>query len=160
MKKIIFILLVCILLISVSCNEDKDFPKYHFDGNKFVLTEESNDEIGISNLESVEELDIKINNSHSFILFIYNKQCEASNAFKIVLEAFVENHQLVIYSLENTLSLKETWMKKQVMFVPTILIFREGKIIAQLNPYDNDHRHYFQNVNDFEIWFYTYIKKH
>lgn len=156
-KKIILIPLLALLLFTYSCGTVNDFSK--FDGEKIILSKDEHLNIELKELSSFDELDIKKNNGDSFVLFVYNSRCEACYTFKLVLQAFIEERSLVIYSLENSKIEKNSSLEKHAKLVPTVFIYHKGKIIAQLNPNDNEHLDYFRDVEGFSKWFDIYIKE-
>ena len=68
--------------------------------------------------QNVEE---KINSNEAFVLFVYTKHCGACMSFEKVLREFIEERKLTIYSIENSIIPKESWLDKEVELVPTVL---------------------------------------
>lgn len=157
MKKILLIPLLTLLLFTCACSSNNDFSK--FDGEKIILTKDAFANIELIEINSLEELNLKKNNGDSFVLIVYNNRCEACYAFKLVVQEFIEKRSLAIYSLENTKIEKKSSLAKHTKLVPTVFIFHKGKIIAQLNPNDNEHLDYYKDVEGFSNWIDTYIKQ-
>ncbi|MDD3999456.1 MAG: thioredoxin family protein [Bacilli bacterium] len=141
-------LLIFLLLTFTACDNT---PK------RVALPDDTYNQSQLKEFNTYQEIEDKMTSNEAFIIFVYNNFCDACLSFEPVLNQFIEERQLTIYSIENSLIQRDSWLDKQVKTTPTVLIISEQKKIAQLDPNDGEHTSYFETVEGFGIWFDEYI---
>ncbi len=141
MKKI-FIFIVCLLLIGCSKSTFELEEKYY-------------------NNSSLNDIDITlfdtlIENKESFVVFIYQPMCSTSNNFNNIINEFIEKYQISFYKLSFS-DLKQTELKKCVKYYPSLVIFKNGKMVDYLDASDEADSNYYKNVDDLKKWFTKYV---
>ncbi|HHX79694.1 MAG TPA: thioredoxin family protein [Acholeplasmataceae bacterium] len=149
MYKKIFISILLILFLS-ACNKQPEPVK--LPSSAYSLTE-------LREFADFQNLEEKIKSNEAFVLFVYTKHCSACMSFEEVLREFIEERKLTIFSIENSVIPKDTWLDKEVGLVPTVLIIENKKTLAQLDPNKGEHKQYFETVTGFASWFDRYILK-
>ena len=137
MKKILLLLVIFLL---VGCTNEKIYltDKYYNKGD-FITVKEEN-----------------INNSESFILYTYNNFCalpvHCETIFKEVLEKYhIDSLSIPFENFKNTIYYKE------VKYAPSVLIIKNGKIIAYLDANSDKDLEKYQDTVKFEEWLKEYI---
>ncbi len=138
MKKV---LLLIIILLLVGCSNEKEFyltEKYYNNGDYI----------------SVLASDIKDN--ESYILYTYNNFCilpvHCENIFKEVME----KNKIDVLSIPFE-EFKNTSFYKKVKYAPSVLIIKNGEIVAYLDANSDNDLEKYQDTTKFEEWLKNYI---
>lgn len=113
--KLFFISILCLSLFT-SCNNKS---------NKAIIEREE----GIQTTININSLKTKLNNSQSFILFIYQNSCSCSKNSRKLLNNIVVKKQIRIYEIEQTVYEKSEYSSKITLKedgYPQFLIFNNG----------------------------------
>lgn len=140
MKKII--IFICFLVIGCS-------------SNKFNLEEKYYKESKIEKISNTELINLE-NNKESFLIFVNMPFCAASNEFDKVLKEFLNLHKITIYEISFS-NIQETKLKTSVKYYPTIVIYKNGKIISLLDPNKKEHYKYYKTSKNLKIWLEKYL---
>jgi thiol-disulfide isomerase/thioredoxin len=143
--------LLLFLLILSACNSNEIKP-VELDPSTYLKAE-------LIEFSTYEELEDKISSGDSFVLYVYTSNCDVCMAFKPVINQFIEEREITIYSIENSIIKNNSWLDKQVGKVPTVLIINKEKRIAQLDPNDGEHTSYFESSEGFGVWFDKFVIK-
>jgi hypothetical protein len=135
------VLLFIIILLLVGCSNKKEFyltDKYYNNGDYI----------------SVHESDIKDN--ESYILYTYNNFCilpvHCENIFKEVME----KNKIDVLSIPFE-EFKNTSFYKKVKYAPSVLIIKNGEIVAYLDANSDNDLEKYQDTTKFEEWLKNYI---
>lgn len=150
-KKIIKIIILLILLIALVIlvvnlsNKDK----------KFYLEDKYYEEAKINEIDK-NKLESLINDKESFAVFVYQPMCITSSVFNGLLDEFTNKYNLTIYMIPFS-SIKDTNLEKYVKYYPSFVIFNKGKVIDYLKADSDDDTKCYENLSDFEDWFFSYV---
>ncbi len=150
-KKIIKIIILIILLIAFVVlvvnliNKDK----------KFYLEDKYYEEAKINEI-SKNKLESLINDKESFVIFVYQPMCITSSGFNELLDEFTNKYNLTIYMISFS-SIKDTNLEKYVKYYPSFVIFENGKVKDYLKADSDDDTACYENLPDFEDWFFSYV---
>lgn len=150
-KKIIKILILLILLIALVIlvvNLSKKDKKFYLEDKYYE--EAKINEIDENKLESL------INNKESFVVFIYQPMCITSSSFNELLNEFTNKYNMTIYMIPFS-SIKDTNLEKYVKYYPSFVIFNKGKVADYLEADSDDDTKCYENLPDFEDWFFSYV---
>lgn len=139
MKKVV-ILIITILLIT-GCKKIEKFylnNKYYNEGNF----------IKVDNLENFKK--------DSYILYTYNNYCTFDKPCENIFETYMKKYKIDFVSIPFE-KFKKTSYYYQVRFGPSILIIKEGRIVAYLDPNKDSDLEKYQNEKAFEEWINKYI---
>ncbi len=150
-KKIIKIIILIILLIALVIlvvnlsNKDK----------KFYLEDKYYKEAKINEIDE-NKLGSLINDKESFVVFVYQPMCITSSSFNELLNEFTNKYNLTIYMIPFS-SIKDTNLEKHVKYYPSFVIFNNGKVVDYLKADSDDDTKCYENLPDFEDWFFSYV---
>lgn len=150
-KKIIKIIILIILLIALVIlvvnlsNKDK----------KFYLEDKYYKESKINEIDE-NKLESLINDKESFVVFVYQPMCITSSGFNELLNEFTNKYNLTIYMIPFS-SIKDTNLEKHVKYYPSFVIFNNGKVVDYLKADSDDDTKCYENLPDFEDWFFSYV---
>lgn len=147
MKKnsIIIGIVLLIMLLCTAC------------GNKtFMLEEKYYGESKFVEIDN-EDYDKLISNKESFAIFIYQPLCAASSSFKEVLTEYSNTKGIVFYKMTQT-KMKESKLGETLKYYPSLVIVKDGKVVDYLDANSSDDTRYYQNAENFNNWFTTYVE--
>lgn len=138
---------------------------YEFDFSSLTKVRNSynkDDEVYYKNLttqlNSLEDLNQLKEEVKTFILYIYLPDCSSCSNFLPIINDFIDGEDINIYSISYTeLKDKEDEITSKVKYMPSVFIYKEGKVIAYLNNQNEDDKPYFNNLNNFSTWVNKYI---
>jgi len=142
MKKIFaMIFLACAVLVS-GCTKkfylDQEF--YQTDGEFVNITSEE-----FTNLDS-----------QNYALFVYNNYCAFSIPCDEIFHQYMKQKHISFLSMSYD-EFKNTKLHEQVRFAPSVIIVKNWKIVAYLDPEKDAHLDLYQNVEKFGEWFEKYV---
>lgn len=150
MKKILGILCSFLfVIVAVGCSCKKD------DNNKASLG------VGDMNAStyqtiSLSEVDAKVDNKDTFILYVYSPTCGGCIAFKPILENVIKSKNLIVYALLYS-DITSGHELKSLSGTPSVVVYKEGEILTKIN--SNKDSDYFKNNDSFISFLdkYTYM---
>lgn len=143
MKKKLLILSI-FLLILVGCKQEK----FYLEDNlyeKSAITE-----IDVDTFKELEK------DKKEFAIFVYLPGCTSCAQFKEVLEEFCENYQLEFYSISIN-DVKNTSILEHIKYAPSMLIYKDGKVVDALDATSDDDKAELTEVDSFKTWLEEYI---
>ena len=147
MKKnsiIIGIVLLIILLCTACGNKTFMLEEKYYGESKFVEIDN-------------EDYDKLISDKESFAIFIYQPLCAASSSFKEVLTEYSNTKGVVFYKMTQT-KMKESKLGETLKYYPSLVIVKDGKVVDYLDANSSDDTRYYQNAENFNNWFTTYVE--
>lgn len=150
LKKILSVLFFMFIVVGCSCD---NIDPFKLEDKYYTSTEK-----GLVELESYDDIKMLIDDKESFAVYIYTPGCTSCAAFKPVLNKYIDENNLKLYSISYPI-LKTTNnpIKDKVKFPPSVVIYNEGKLVAYLDTEDEKHTDYFKNVDNFSEWFESYV---
>ena len=142
LKKVILIIM---LLLVCACTE-KNIEKFYL----------SNEYYDVSGFISIDENDINYLSDKNYILFTYNNYCNLSTPCEEIFEEFMVSKNISFLSIPFE-DFKKTSFYSTVKYAPSIIIIKEGKIVAYLDANSDDDLNKYQEVNSFSEWINQYI---
>ena len=149
----IIVIISIFIIILIFKNHDGNLSDYK--GDPFYLDDNYyNEGIFIDiNSSDIENL---MNNKSNFILFVYNNYCTLEiPCDKIFEEVMIENKiDMLQIKFEE---FKTTRLYKTIKLAPSVIIFKDGKIIDYLNADSDEDLDKYQNKQSFKNWLNKYI---
>ena len=146
MKKL---LLLPILLLT-SCNKNTTYP--------FYLNKKYYSEYNIIDLSSIDDFKTLEKEKDSFAIYVYLPGCLTCNAFKPILNEYLEKEEITIYSISYTkVKDKSNTLKSNISYAPSVALFNEGELVDYLDALSDEHIDYYSSVEGFASWFETYV---
>ena len=153
MRKFIPIIFILSLLILTGCKKDKE-PTLE---NKLNI--EINTELTKTQYLDPRDLEEKINNKETFIIYLANETCSMCQLFQPVIDSVVNETKLTIYksyvSRINTYKSSITKDFFKLEYTPSIAIVIEGELFHIIN--GNNHEIYFDTVESILSFLEKYI---
>lgn len=143
MKKLLLVIVLTLLL--VGCGKVEKFYLEDELYEKAVITE-----IDVEKLEKLEK------EEKNFALFVYLPGCTSCAAFRTVLEDFVVDKNMEIYTI-SILDAENTSADDVVEYAPSLVLYNEGKVVDYLDSTSNDDKPALTTVDGLEKWLDEYI---
>ena len=143
MKK--FILLIVLTIMLVGCGK---VEKFYLDDEFYsqgVITE-----MDVSKLEEFEK------DERNFVVFVYLPGCTSCAAFRTVLDEFILDNKIEIYSM-SILDAKGTSIDDNVEFAPALVLYNKGEVVDFLDSTSDDDKPALTSVNGLKKWLEEYI---
>ena len=141
--------IILTLLLLTSCK-----PNYPFRFNdKYYGKSEL---IELSNLEDYLSLEKE---KESFGIYIYIPGCVSCAKFKPIVEEFINTYNITLYSISYAkLKLSKNDLTDNIKYAPSVALVSNGKLVTYLDTDKDEHISYYENINDFTIWFKSYVE--
>lgn len=137
------LLLVAIVILLVGCKQEKFYLEDEHYGNG-VITDIDKKELKLLEKEK-----------QSFAVFVYLPGCSSCAEFKKVLNEFVEEKNIEVYSISIT-NVEGTGVEK-VEYAPSLVLYNEGKVVDMLDSASDEDLPYFKEVTSLTEWLKEYI---
>lgn len=141
MKRLV--LLITTILLITGCKE-KQIEKFHLN-NKYY---NEGNYINIKNLDDLEK--------DTYVLYTYNNYCTFKKPCDQVFKEYMEKYKIDFYSM-NIDYFKKTSFYSKVRYAPSIILVKDGKIVAYLDANDDKDLDKYQDSKIFEEWINKYI---
>lgn len=149
-KKVIFVIIPLLLIGIIT------FVLMNNKSEKFSLEDKyygTGEFIDVSN----SELENIIKNKENFLLYTYNNYCSLPIPCDSIFGSVMKEYGFNILQIKFS-DFKETNLYKKVKLAPSVLIFKDGKLIEFLDAEsDNDLKKY-QDKEEFKNWLNNYIE--
>lgn len=142
MKK--FTIIIICLFLSACTNSSKfSIEKEYYKESKFINV----------NSEDIKKLK---ENKKSFIVFTYNNYCmleiPCDEIFKKVMNKYNISFLYLPYE-----EMKNTFIYDKVKLAPSVILIKEGEIVAYLDAESDEDLLKYQDTEEFEKWLTSYI---
>lgn len=142
MKK--FTIIIICLFLSACTNSSKfSIEKEYYKESKFI-------DVSSEDIKELKE------NKKSFIVFTYNNYCmleiPCDEIFKKVMNKYNISFLYLPYE-----EMKNTFIYNEVKLAPSVILIKEGKIVAYLDAESNEDLLKYQDTEEFEKWLTSYI---
>lgn len=145
--KKIFLLTTIIILTLSGCNKKEEIP--------FKLEQEYYGQEEFIELNK-DELNNLIDKEKTFAVFLFQPFCEAAANFNEVLKEFMSTNKLAIYKMQFK-DIKGTELEKHVKYYPSLVIYKDGKLIDFLEADKDEDTKSFKYLDSFIEWFKQYV---
>ncbi len=142
-KKILYLIpiIILILLFIVIFNKKEDTGKFYLDDKYY----NNGEFIGTK----------KVNNG-SYLLNMYGDMCIFSTPCEDIFKVVMEKYKIDVLSISYD-DFKSTKYAKDVLYAPSFLIIKNGKLIAYLDSESDSDLEIYQDSDKFEEWLSKYI---
>ena len=142
----------CLLLISIifisgcGCriNQDDDIDRFYLDDKYYGI----NEYIEVDDLNDLDK--------GNYLLFTYNNYCTLPISCEKVFKEFMDKYDVGIVSIPFA-KFRNTEYYNKVKYAPSILIIKEGEVIAYLDANSDEDLSRYQELSSFEKWLNNYI---
>lgn len=143
MKKKVAILIGLVLLL-VGCKQEKFYLEKNL-YEKSAITE-----IDLDTFEKLER------EEKEFAIFVYLPGCTSCAQFREVLEEFGKDNTIEFYAISIN-DVKDTSIMKKIKYAPSMLLYKDGKVVDYLDATSDNDKGALTNVNSFKEWLEEYI---
>ena len=133
------------ILFTTGCN--KNTQKFTLD-KKYYNTGE---------FIKVKSDDLSKLDNENYILYTYNNYCAFSIPCEDVFKEFMSKYKIDFLSISFK-EFKKTKFYKKIKYAPSIIIIKEGNIVAYLDPNSDDDIDKYQDANKLEEWIKEYVE--
>lgn len=142
MKK--FTIIIICLFLSACTNSSKfSIEKEYYKESKYI-------DVNSEDIKKLKE------NKKSFIVFTYNNYCmleiPCDEIFKKVMNKYNISFLYLPYE-----EMKNTFIYDEVKLAPSVILIKEGEIVAYLNAESDEDLLKYQDTEEFEKWLTSYI---
>lgn len=104
----------------------------------------------------VSAKDIEKLKNETYLIYTYNNYCSLKIPCDTIFKKVMDKYNITILSIpyEET---KGLFIYKTVKYAPSIIIVQKNKVVAYLDPDNNDDYNKYQDENEFEKWLNNYI---
>lgn len=149
-KKIVISIIVLSLVVGIILIGSKALNK-----RAFILDDEYYGTKAFLEIND-DKLEELIDKKKNFVVFIHQPLCTTSGDFSKVLDDFLEEEHLSIYKLAFS-NVENKELKKKVKYYPSVVIYKDGKIVAYLEANRNDDIKYYESKDGFREWLSKYV---
>ena len=137
-------LLVALVLLLVGCKPEKFYLEDEL-YEKSAITE-----IDVDTFKKLEK------DEKEFAIFVYLPGCTSCAKFKEVLSEFDEANKIEFYTISIT-EVKGTSILDNIEFAPSMLIYKDGKVVDALDATSDKDKSALTTVDGFTKWLEEYI---
>lgn len=142
MKKIT-IIIICLFLSACTNSSKFSIEKEYYKESKYI-------DVNSEDIKKLKE------NKKSFIVFTYNNYCmleiPCDEIFKKVMNKYNISFLYLPYE-----EMKNTFIYDEVKLAPSVILIKEGEIVAYLDAESNEDLPKYQDTEEFEKWLTSYI---
>lgn len=104
-------------------------------------------------LEKLDDLNELENSKKTFPLFVYLSGCPTCADFLPVVQDFTNNKGVKMYSIDlNSIWETTNSITARIKYAPSLFIYKEGEVIAYLNPSSDEDKVYYKNYDELSSW--------
>lgn len=109
-------------------------------------------------LASAAELQAKVDNKDSFVLYVFQSGCDGCKLFKPIIEHVIDERNLIIYAIQWN-KVKNFKGLESVSGTPSLAVYNKGEVLTITDPDKNNS--YFSTYDGFKTFLdeYTYIPR-
>lgn len=142
MKKIT-IIIICLFLSACTNSLKFSIEKEYYKDSKYI-------DVNSEDIKKLKE------NKKSFIVFTYNNYCmleiPCDEIFKKVMNKYNISFLYLPYE-----EMKNTFIYDEVKLAPSVILIKEGEIVAYLDAESDEDLLKYQDTEEFEKWLTSYI---
>lgn len=142
MKKFI-IIIMCLFLTACTNSSKFSIEKEYYKESKFI-------NVKSEDIEKLKE------NKKSFIVFTYNNYCILETPCDEVFKKVMDKYSLSFLYLPYE-EMKNTFIYNEVKMAPSVILIKEGNIVAYLDAESDEDLPKYQDVDEFDKWLNSFI---
>lgn len=151
-KEIIIVIIVALVVfipyIIINLNNKDNGGKFYLDSKYY-----NNGEFIDVNDKEVESL---LNSKSNFILFTYNNYCTLPIPCNNIFESTMKKYNIDMLQITFE-DFKNTSLYQNVLYAPSVIIIRKGKIVSYLKADSDEDYNKYQDSNEFDKWLNEYV---
>ena len=109
-------------------------------------------------IRSLDELNQLENEGKTFALYVYMPGCVSCASFAPIVKEFTKQNGIDMYAVElSVLAKTRNSVSDRVTYTPSMFIYKDGEVVAYLDPGSNDDLPYYETLDGLTEWFNKYI---
>lgn len=104
----------------------------------------------------VENIDISTIKNENYILYVYNPYCSFPVPCEAIFKSFMDEYKIDIVSLPFS-EFKNTYLYQTVKYAPSIIVVKNGRIVAYLDANSDKDTQKYQDEEAFKTWIEKYV---
>ena len=109
-------------------------------------------------IKSLDELNQLENEGKTFALYVYMPGCVSCASFAPIVKEFTKQNGIDMYAVElSVLAKTRNSVSDRVTYTPSMFIYKDGEVVAYLDPGSNDDLPYYETLDGLTEWFNKYI---
>ena len=109
-------------------------------------------------IRSLDELNQLENEGKTFALYVYMPGCVSCASFAPIVKEFTKQNGIDMYAVElSVLANTRNSVSDRVTYTPSMFIYKDGEVVAYLDPGSNDDLPYYETLDGLTEWFNKYI---
>ena len=142
MKKIT-IIIICLFLSACTNSSKFSIEKEYYKESKYI-------DVNSEDIKKLKE------NKKSFIVFTYNNYCMLEIPFDEIFKKVMNKYNISFLYLPYE-EMKNTFIYDEVKLAPSVILIKEGEIVAYLDAESDEDLLKYQDTEEFEKWLTSYI---
>lgn len=134
---------MCLLLTACTNSSKFSIEKEYYKESKFI-------NVKSEDIEKLKE------NKKSFIVFTYNNYCILETPCDEIFKKVMDKYSLSFLYLPYE-EMKNTFIYNEVKMAPSVILIKEGKIVAYLDAESDEDLPKYQDVDEFDKWLNSFI---
>lgn len=143
MKRIVLVILLALMIVGCGKVEKFYLEDELYEQGKIT-------EITVNELKKLEE------EEKSFAVFVYLPGCTSCAEFRTVLEQFVEDNNLEVYTI-SILDTENTSISEVVEYAPSLVLYNKGEMVDYLDSTSDKDKPALTSVDGLNNWLEEYI---
>ena len=143
MKRIVLVILLALMIVGCGKVEKFYLEDELYEQGKIT-------EITVNELKKLEE------EEKSFAVFVYLPGCTSCAEFRTVLEQFVEDNNLEVYTI-SILDTENTSISEVVEYAPSLVLYNKGEMVDYLDSTSDKDKPALTCVDGLNNWLEEYI---
>ncbi|MGN1371790.1 MAG: thioredoxin domain-containing protein [Candidatus Coprovivens sp.] len=143
MKKVVLVILLTLMIVGCGKVEKFYLEDELYEQGKIT-------EITVNEFKKLEE------EKKSFAVFVYLPGCTSCAEFRTVLEQFVEDNNLEVYTI-SILDTDNTSISEVVEYAPSLVLYNKGEMVDYLDSTSDKDKPALTSVDGLDNWLEEYI---
>ena len=109
-------------------------------------------------LNSIDELNEKIESGDTFILYVYLPGCVSCAGFKPIINEYNDSDQVTIYQMSySLLKDNDNIVTSHTKYTPSVFIFKDKEMLAYLDPSSDKDLQFYKTTENFSGWVAAFL---
>lgn len=136
---ILFIFVTFAIIYNIKTTSNKFYLESKYYSNSKIVDIDNNQ------LKKLEE------KKESFVVFVYQPMCAASNETQNLIQKFSKEEKITIYKIPFS-TIEGTDINACLKYYPSVSIYKKGKVISYLDADKKEDLKYYKSYNEFKKW--------
>lgn len=145
---VLFVVLIGTAFLSIIAIKVQKERPFYLDNDYYKTT--SLTEIDNTKLKDLE------NSKKTFVVFVYQPLCSSSENINSYVLDILNTYKMGFYKISFS-NIEDSKMDNKIKYCPSVVIYREGEIVAYLDADSDEDAIYYKSANNLKEWLEKYI---